>query len=144
MMMSSRNRYFLIASVLFLLVGVAIGLVAFYGGLPGGLSRRGEPDELRYLPKATAVVAYVNVPVVMRSEVVRKMRSVGSWQSGQDEFKDRTGIDMERDVDRLVAGFEPQAGRESTTLLLARGRFDQQKIEAVIKARGGDLAVTFP
>ena len=49
--MTAKTRYFLIGSVMVLIVGLSIGLVAFYGGMPSGLfaSQHG-PAELKYLP----------------------------------------------------------------------------------------------
>ena len=38
--MTAKTRYFLFGSVLILTVGLSIGLVAYYGGVPGGCSPR--------------------------------------------------------------------------------------------------------
>jgi hypothetical protein len=138
MSLSSRTRYFLIAAVLFLLVGIATGLVAFYVGLPSGLSRRGGPEELRYVPRTAAVIAFVDVQAVTRSEVWRQLRTAGLPENSRRELTDRTGIDLERDVDRVVACLEPHPGAETKVLTLARGRFDEKKIEAVMRERGGE------
>jgi len=56
--MTAKTRYFLIGSVMVLIVGLSIGLVAFYGGMPSSLfsSQRG-PAELKYLPNDAAVVS---------------------------------------------------------------------------------------
>ena len=43
--MTAKTRYFLIGSVMVLILGLSIGLVAFYGGMPSGLfSSRSGPD----------------------------------------------------------------------------------------------------
>jgi hypothetical protein len=68
--MTAKTRYFLIGSVMVLVVGLSIGLVAFYGGMPSGFfSAQREPAELKYMPKDAAVVAYANVRDVMNSEL---------------------------------------------------------------------------
>ena len=78
---------------------------AFYGGMPAGLfsSQRG-PEELKYLPGDSAVVAYANVRDVMNSELRQRLRKFeGVTDEGRSEFKSETGIDIEQDIDHVVA-----------------------------------------
>ena len=57
--MTARTRYFVIASLLVLGVGLGTGLVAYYVGFPAGaFVRAGGPDELQLIPRDAAVVAY--------------------------------------------------------------------------------------
>jgi hypothetical protein len=103
--MTAKTRYFLIGSVMVLIIGLSIGLVAFYGGMPAGLfsSQRG-PEELKYLPGDAAVVAYANVRDVMGSELRQRLRRFeGVTDEGRSEFKNETGIDIEQDIDHVVA-----------------------------------------
>jgi hypothetical protein len=62
-------------------------------------------------------------------------------ENGQREFKDETGIDIEQDVDRVVACLEPQPGGsgEGRGLVLARGRFDEVKIESLMRDHGASV-----
>jgi hypothetical protein len=60
--MMNRTRYFVIASLLVIGVGLGTGLVAYYVGFPAGaFAARGGPAELEYVPRDAAVIAYANV-----------------------------------------------------------------------------------
>lgn len=74
--MTGRTRYFVIASLLVLLVGVGTGLVAYYAALPGVLASQGGMDDLRLLPPDTQFVVYADVRNVMSSELRQKIRSI--------------------------------------------------------------------
>jgi hypothetical protein len=50
------------------------------------------------------------------------------------------GIDLERDVDRVFAGLTGEDGTaHDRPLVLARGRFDDDLIETLVRQRGGDV-----
>jgi hypothetical protein len=138
--MTAKTRYFLIGSVMVLIVGLSIGLVAYYGGVPSGLfSAQSGPAELKYLPGDAAVVAYANVHDVMNSELRQRLRKFeGASEDGRNEFKQETGIDIETDIDHVVACMNPQAGTaKHAGLLIVNGRFDAAKIEGLAIQHGG-------
>src|SRR5262245_52648745 len=141
--MTSRTRYFVIASLLVLIVGLGTGLVAYFAGFPtSALSRQGGPDELKYVPANAALVAFANVHEVMTSDTRQRLRiALPDMPDGQHEFQDRTGIDIERDIDHVVAfvGQRMIEGRSvpASGMVLARGRFDQVKIESLMREHGG-------
>ena len=138
--MTAKTRYFLIGSVMVLIVGLSIGLVAFYGGMPSGLfSRDRGPAELKYLPGDAAVVAYANVRDVMNSELRQRLRKFeGVTDEGRSEFKKETGIDIETDIDHVVACMGAPAGDvERSGLVVVTGRFDTTKIEGMALQHGG-------
>jgi hypothetical protein len=140
--MTTRTRYFVIASLLVLFIGVGTGLVAYYAGFPAGIfSRTDEIADLKLLPRNAELVAYADVRDVMNSELRHKLRTVmpASGQ-GQQEFAEKTGINLESDVDQLLMCLAaPQGGQTLpvATLLVARGRFDTARIEALILEHGG-------
>jgi len=140
--MTTKTRYFLIVAVLVLAVGLGTGLVAYYVGFPtSAFARRGGPDELRYVPRDAAVLAYANVRDVMVSNLRQKIRSVAPEQeNGQREFKNATGIDIENDIDTVVACLAGDAeAPQSAGLVLARGRFDTVRIESLMRDRGAHV-----
>jgi hypothetical protein len=142
--MMTRTRYFIVASLLVLGVGVGTGLVAYYVGFPAGaFSRRGGPDELELVPRDAAVIAYANVQEVMASELRQKLHKVvPAEQNGQREFQDKTGINIETDVDRVVACLNPKAegvGGPGAGMILARGRFDEVRIESLMREHGAHV-----
>jgi len=139
--MTTRTRYFVIASLLVLAVGVGTGLVAYYVGFPtSAFSSFGGPDELRYVPRDAGVIAYANVREIMASELRQRVKAnVPIPENGQREFQERTGIDIETDIDRVVACLEPGAASgpmPGAGLVVASGRFDQVKIEALMRDHG--------
>src|SRR5437763_1704254 len=141
--MTAKTRYFVIASLLTLGVGLGTGLVAYYVGFPAGAATRaGGPEELQYIPRDASVIAYANVQEVKSSELRQKLRHVlPISENGQQEFENNTGINIERDDDRIVACLRPDASVPRTPgqgMVLARGRFDEVKIEALMRDHGGE------
>jgi hypothetical protein len=139
--MTKRTRYFLAGSVGFLVVGLSIGVVAFYGG---GLSRLGLAqstgiDELKYVPGDAVVVAYANVADVMHSEFRQRMKQVEPAEAkGREEFQTQTGINIETDIDRVVACVMPgTGGAEKNALVLVSGRFDEPRLAALAREHDG-------
>src|SRR4030095_6207495 len=107
--MTARTRYFVVASLLVLGVGLGTGLVAYYVGFPAGaFTRAGGPDELQYVPRNATVVAFANVNEIMTSELRQKLHTVLPMPGdGQKEFQEKTGINIETDIDRVVATITP-------------------------------------
>jgi hypothetical protein len=138
--MTTRTRNFVIVSLTVLGVGLGSGLVAYYVGFPAGaLGRQGGPDELAFVPRNASAIAFANVHEIMTSELRQKVRRVLPMQeNGQRELEKQTGINIETDVDRVVACLYPDG--DSTTkgagMVLARGRFDEVKIEALMREHG--------
>jgi hypothetical protein len=129
-----RTRYFFVGSALILVVGLCAGLVAYYGGnLPLRASTIG-PAELTYLPSATTGVAYANVREIMNSDFRRKLSSMLPAGAGKHTLLAETGIDIEQDIDSVVAGI--QSGNAEIPVVFLRGRFDAARIETVATSRG--------
>jgi len=143
--MNRKTRYFMLASFAIVVAGLCTGLLAYYGGLPiGAFAQKSGPAELAYVPSNAAVVAFADVRGVMDSEMRRKLRSVmpGEEAKGQEEFKAQTGIDLEKDIDHVVACLVPKAaeGPEWDSGFVAfRGRFDAVRLEALAKEHGGTI-----
>jgi hypothetical protein len=143
--MIARTRYFVIASLLVLGVGLGTGLVAYYIGFPAGaFTRAGGPEELRFVPRDATVIAYADVREVMASELRQKLHNaMPTPADGQREFEDKTGINIETDIDRVVACLNPD--HETTTrtpgngMVLARGRFNETKIESLMRDHGAQV-----
>jgi hypothetical protein len=143
--MTTRTRYFVIVSLLVMTVGLGTGLVAYYvGGLPAGaFAGRGGPEELGFVPRDAAVIAFANVQEVMGSELRQKIHAaVPMQENGQRELQDRTGINLETDIDRVVACLRPDASGGKSPfagMVLARGRFDEVKIESLMREHGAHV-----
>jgi hypothetical protein len=139
--MTHKTRYFVITSLLVLTVGLGTGLLAYYAGLPGGLGLGADgPDELRYVPRNAAVVAYADVREIMTSDIRQRIRqAVPVPENGQRQFQEQTGINIEADIDRVVASLQPTPDGETAGLVLARGRFSDVKIEAMMREHGAEV-----
>jgi hypothetical protein len=142
--MTTKTRYFVIVSLLVLGIGFGTGLVAYYVGFPAGaFASRGGPAELGYVPRDAAVIAFANVNEIMNSELRHKLRrAIPSQENGQQELQNQTGINLETDVDTVVAALSPDAaanGHQGAGLVLARGRFDETKIEALMREHGAHV-----
>jgi hypothetical protein len=141
--MTARTRYFVIASLLVLVVGLGTGLVAYYVGLPAGaFSRAGGPEELQLIPRAATLVAYADVHDIMISNVRQKARELLPFkEDGQKDFQTKTGINIETDIDHIVVGVVPQQAQDAPfrAVVLARGRFEEAKIEALMREHGAAI-----
>lgn len=139
--MTKRTRLFLFFAVGILVVGLGTGLVASYMGLQSLVIIGGDgPAELAYVPADARAVAFADVRQVMDSDVRQRLMQFGDRATGgADEFADQTGIDVRTDVDRVVAAVsvEESNGRP---LVLVRGRFDNSRIESLIRQHGGEVS----
>jgi hypothetical protein len=140
--MIARTRYFVVSSLLVLFVGLGSGLVAYYVGFPAGAISSVGPDELRYVPRDVAVVAYADVRQIMASELRQRLRQVAPGQeNGQRELEQQTGINVETDIDHVVASLQADSSGNmpSAGIVLARGTFDEVKIEALMREHGAQV-----
>jgi hypothetical protein len=143
MSMSRKTRYFVLTAGAVLVVGLTTGLVASYMGLPVAFSRAAGPDELQYVPADAAVVAYADVRHVMTSQFRERFRKFEPDTSERDEFQQKTGVNIEQDIHSVVAAMMPGTATDGSwephkgALVLARGRFDQARLEALALEHGG-------
>jgi len=142
--MTTKTRYFVIVSLLTLGVGLGTGVVAYYVGFPAGaLGRRGGPDELSYVPRDATVIAFASVHEIMTSELRQKLRrAIPMQENGQQELESQTGINIETDIDTVVACMHPDTDSKNIPgagMVLARGRFDEVKIESLMREHGAHV-----
>lgn len=142
--MTNKTRYFVVVSLLVLGVGFGTGLVAYYVGFPAGAAAsRGGPAELGFIPRDASVIAFANVHDIMTSELRQKLRrAIPVQENGQQELQNQTGINLETDIDTVVACMSPEASTSNppgTGMVLARGRFDETKIEALMREHGAHV-----
>ena len=103
--MTKRTQRFVFLGVAILVVGLGTGLVASYVGLPNlGIIGSDGPAELAYVPADATVVAFADVREVMDSQLRQKLLKISpEADHGADSFQAETGINMQTDVDRIVA-----------------------------------------
>ena len=140
--MTSKTRYFVLTAFGILALGLTTGLVAsLAGGLPVALTRAAGPDDLSYVPAQAVAVAYANVQEVMASELRQRLKKLEPDTADRDDFETKTGVNIERDIDSVVAAMltGAEGADDSRPLVVARGRFDQVRIEGLAREHGGAI-----
>jgi len=148
--MTARTRYFAITSLLVLTIGVTTGLLAYYTGFSASaFAGANGPDEFRFIPADASMVAYADVRDIMASPLRQTVRTlVPMKDDGQREFEEETGINIETDVDRVLAAVSPagQAAAGSagskvsgSALVFVRGRLNETKIESLMRTHGAEV-----
>lgn len=140
--MTKKTRYFMAGSAAVLGVGLCTGLIAFYAGGFQPVSAAPVASELRYVPADSTVIAYADVRSIMDSELRTQLKAaIPMHEKGQEEFRAHTGIDIERDIDYIVAAGStgiPNAPLGGG-LVVARGRFNDTQLEALAREHGGQV-----
>src|SRR5262245_8523439 len=143
--MSKRTRVFVLVASAVLLVGLGTAGVASYVGLDGlGILASSASDELAYVPAGTELVGFADVRHVMDSELGTKLQSrlAPHTQDSSDNIFTQTGIDIRKDVDSIVvASLAAGTAGGDMPLMLARGEFDQPRIESLIVSHGGEVSL---
>ena len=136
--MMKRTRYLVLGSAAIVVFGLATGLVAYYGGIPSLTASRLGPAELAFVPADASIVAFADVRDVMNSELRQKLREVlPGDQQKREELQRLTGIDIERDIDRVIAAVGADA--EHSTVAFLSGRFNPTQIESLARQHGGEV-----
>lgn len=143
--MSNKTRYFVAVTGAILVIGLGTGIVASYMGIPVSVfTSAAGPDELEYVPADAAVVAYANVRDVMNSQLRQRFRQLEPTQEHRNEFEEKTGLNFEEDIDTVVAAMMPKGNLadkpQEAFLILARGRFQAARLEALALEHGATVA----
>ena len=119
--------------------------MAYYGGGFQALNASTGPTELAYVPADAKVVAYADVKSIMNSELRQRFKETvpsPMGEDGQREFLDKTGIDIENDIDYIVAaatGLPNGGDSHPSGVLVARGRFDIVRLEGLARDHGAQV-----
>jgi hypothetical protein len=137
--MTKRTRLFVLIAAGILVVGLGTGLLASYMNIQTLTLIGGNgPEEFAYVPADAQVVGFANVRAVMDSEVRRKLMELHPGADNADRFQERTGINITQDIDSVVAAVTNEVSAEhGPPLVLARGRFDQVRLEGFAREEGG-------
>jgi hypothetical protein len=142
--MTKRTRLFFFVTVGILVAGLGTGAVASYMGIQNlVLIGRDGPAELAYVPADARVVAFANVREVMDSELRQKLMQLNPGANeGPDKFREETGIDIRSDVDQVIASMSGEATtpENARPFVLVRGRFDNARIESLVRQQGGQAS----
>jgi hypothetical protein len=135
--MTRRTRLFVAIAAGILVVGLGTGLLASYMGIQNLTLIGGNgPAEFAYVPSDARAVGFANVRAVMDSDVRRKLMEIHPGADSADRFQERTGINVTTDVDSVTAAIATDMG-QGPPLVLAKGRFDQVRLEGFAREEGG-------
>ena len=137
--MTKSTRYFMAGSAAVMAAGLCTGLVAFYGGGFQPVWASSVSTELVYGPADATVVAYADVRSIMDSQLRQQLKQAIPAPTGQQEFQEKTGIDIDRDIDYVVAAMTSVDSGRPSGLVVARGRFDTVTLEALAREHGGTV-----
>ncbi len=143
--MTRKTRIFMTGSAAVLAGGLCTGLVAYYGGGFQALVASTGPTELSYVPADASVVAYADVKSIMNSELRQRFKQsvpMPMGEEGQREFFEKTGIDIENDIDYIVAAATRLPGQgddHPSGVMVARGRFDIVRLEGLALQHGAQV-----
>ncbi len=143
--MSRRTRYVALASGGVLAVGLCGGLVAYLNSDAARDVASDALPELAFVPSHATALAFADVRGVMASGLRERVRQIVPDGAGREQLERQLGLDIERDIDRVLAFWAPEpdaaaAGEErSSGLALFRGRLDAERLEAVARGAGADV-----
>lgn len=138
--MTQRTRYFLTGASLVIVAGLAVGLMAYWNA-NGALAMRGAgPVELAYVPEDVSAVAFADVRRVMDSEFRQRIRQLMPTGEAKDELQAQIGLDLEHDIDTVVAGFAGTDPSNPGGIVLVRGRFDADLMETMAVQHGASAS----
>jgi hypothetical protein len=104
----------------------------------GASSSSGRDDLLDHMPADASAVVFANL-AELRSAPFLAQLFAWAPQPEPDEdyarFLNETGFHYERDLDRLAIAFQ-RAGQDSAFFAVADGRFDRQRISALVNKSG--------
>jgi hypothetical protein len=95
---------------------------------------------LAYLPTETTAIAFANVNEIMNSDFRQKLRTVLPTGQEKDRLIAEIGLDIEHDIDRVVAGVVAGGPAVNGATVLVRGRFDATRMEALALQHGATVA----
>jgi hypothetical protein len=114
-------------------------LIAYYnGGLPLLRPSVG-PVELVYVPKETTGLAFANVHQIMNSDFRQRLRQVLPSGEEKERLQAQIGLDIEKDIESVVAVMMSGEPSISGALVLVRGKFDVAKMEALAVQHGAKV-----
>ena len=155
--MSRRTRYVALASGGVLAVGLCGGLLAYLNRDAARGAASSALPELAFVPPHATALAFADMRAVMSSELRERISRFAPDGVGREQLERQLGLDIERDIDRVLAYWVPEtdadaggdadagvgagAGRGdgSSGLALFRGRLDAGRLEAVARRGGAEV-----
>jgi len=141
--MTARTRHVFLGGIIIVALGLLAGFSAYLsGGMPAVAVAQERPPEFRYVPVDASVVGFADVRGLMDSDLRDRLRGLESESQSKDrlEFQERTGINIENDIDRVVAGLVPNGSDQPRGIIVLTGRFDVDRLEALALENGGTVS----
>ena len=139
--MTRQTRFFVLGASGLLVLGLCTGLFAYINREAALAVAVDGSVEFRYVPADASVVAYANIREVMLSDVRERIRQIALDDIGQNELQSQFGLDIEHDIDHMLAFLSPGVEGRLAGLVLFRGRFDTTRLEGVVRAGGATVDI---
>jgi hypothetical protein len=95
---------------------------------------------MAYLPADATAVAFADVHHIMSSPFHDKLSQTMPSGDARQELQKQIGVDLEKDIDSVVAGFAAGTGpADKGAIVIVRGRFNENQIESAARAHGGTV-----
>lgn len=138
--MTAYTRHVLLGGIIVVVLGLLVGFLAYLsGGVPAVAVAQERPPEFRYVPANASVVGFADLRKLMDSDLRELLRGLESESQFKNrlEFQERTSINIENDIDRVVAGLVPNGSDQAHGIIVLTGRFDVARLEALALENGG-------
>jgi len=115
---------------LLVIVVATLGLLAVVRENHASAAGAAFPDLIELAPADSTMVAYADLAALRQSPLVQQLTSLAQppqTDSDYTAFVSATGFDYQRDLDRVMVTMN--SANPDKALVLAEGRFDQEKIE---------------
>lgn len=137
--MRQRMRHVGVGGGRWLVLCLCTGLFVALGAGAAVAQSIGGSAELVHVPSDARIVTYANVREVMLSDLWARLRQIAG-DDMQELRLEQLGLDLERDIDTVLAFLAPGATLEQPAgLALLRGRFDMTRLEAVAREAGATV-----
>jgi len=123
------------------LVGVAIGAAAYFGGEGASAQTGSVGPSLTFVPRGASLIGYVDLKSVASSPLAESWSESRREQTpldALDEIEESTGIDLLNDVDSLTLAIGPGTGKPERWGIAVEGVFDRDRlVEKLSTHKGG-------
>lgn len=135
---STRLVLSLAAAVVIAGLGTALA-VSYFGFETFSLAGPAGSEEFAYIPADARLVAFADVRQIMTSQLRQKFRDLRPDRNGDQAFETQTGVNPETDITYVVSAMLNGQADGRRALILARGLFDEVKVEGLVRGRGGRI-----
>ena len=116
---------------------IILGVVFFLASLALSCAKKVESDRaLTLLPKESTFLFSANIKKLAATALFNKIKEDTEMLEKYNEFVDKTGIDPEKHLERIVLAIPPDVEETQEVAIAVFGTFDPEKILSAIEEEG--------